>query len=79
MTTTALIMMIVAMLTLWGGLAASIDHLVRTPEVVVDEGDDRPAERRSCDKTQKDKEPRSQAFCSDVQRYRPDKRILLRE
>ena len=40
MTTTALIMMIVAMVTLWGGLAASIVHLVRTPEKVVDEGDD---------------------------------------
>ena len=40
MTTTALIMMIIAMLTLWGGLAATIVHLVRTPEVVVDEGDD---------------------------------------
>ncbi|MHA6513594.1 methionine/alanine import family NSS transporter small subunit [Tessaracoccus sp. Z1128] len=40
MTTTALIMMIVAMLTLWGGLAASLVHLLRSPEVVVDEGDD---------------------------------------
>lgn len=40
MTTTALIMMIVAMLTLWGGLAAAVIHLVRTPEKVVDEGDD---------------------------------------
>ena len=40
MTTTALIMMIIAMLTLWGGLAASIVHLVRTPEGVVDEGHD---------------------------------------
>ncbi|VEP40110.1 MULTISPECIES: methionine/alanine import family NSS transporter small subunit [Tessaracoccus] len=40
MTATALIMMIVAMLTLWGGLAAAIVHLVRSPEVIVDEGDD---------------------------------------
>lgn len=40
MTTTATIMMIVAMATLWGGLGISIVHLLRSPEVVVDEGDD---------------------------------------
>ena len=39
MSTAALIMMFVSMLTLWGGLAMAIVHLVRTPEVVVDEGD----------------------------------------
>ncbi|MHA7861617.1 methionine/alanine import family NSS transporter small subunit [Tessaracoccus sp. Y36] len=39
MTSTAITMMIIAMLTLWGGLAAAVVHLVRTPEVVVDEGD----------------------------------------
>ena len=40
MTTTAIIMMIVSMLTLWGGLAAAIVHLRGVPEVVVDEGDE---------------------------------------
>lgn len=40
MTATAVIMMIVAMVTLWGGLAAAVVHLLRTPEVVVDEGDE---------------------------------------
>ncbi|MBB1483205.1 methionine/alanine import family NSS transporter small subunit [Tessaracoccus sp. MC1865] len=39
MTPIAITMMIIAMLTLWGGLAAAVVHLVRTPEVVVDEGD----------------------------------------
>ncbi|HJE52133.1 MAG TPA: methionine/alanine import family NSS transporter small subunit [Tessaracoccus flavescens] len=39
MTVPALIMMFVSMLTLWGGLALSIVHLMRTPERVVDEGD----------------------------------------
>ncbi|GAA4894742.1 hypothetical protein GCM10025789_10130 [Tessaracoccus lubricantis] len=40
MTPTALTMMIIAMLTLWGGLLTAVVHLLRTPEVVVDEGDD---------------------------------------
>lgn len=39
MTTSALIMMIVSMATLWGGLAAAVVHLLRTPDRVVDEGD----------------------------------------
>lgn len=40
MTTAATIMMIVSMATLWGGLGVAIVHLLRTPEVVVDEGDE---------------------------------------
>lgn len=39
MTATATIMMIIAITTLWGGLGAAIVHLLRTPEVIVDEGD----------------------------------------
>lgn len=40
MTATAITMMIVSMLALWGGLLLAVIHLIRTPEVVVDEGDD---------------------------------------
>ncbi len=32
MSTSAIVMMIVAMATIWGGLALSIRHLVRHPE-----------------------------------------------
>lgn len=37
MTTTAIIMMIVAMVTVWGGLALAIVNLARHPEVADDE------------------------------------------
>lgn len=40
MTGAAMTMMIISMLTLWGGLAAAIRHLKQTPERVVDEGDE---------------------------------------
>ncbi len=40
MTPIATAMMIISMAALWGGLGVSIVHLLRTPEVVVDEGDD---------------------------------------
>lgn len=32
MSTSAIVMMIVAMITIWGGLLAAIIHLVRHPE-----------------------------------------------
>lgn len=32
MSTSAVVMMIVAMITIWGGLAAAIVHLMRHPE-----------------------------------------------
>lgn len=37
MTSTAIIMMIVAMVTVWGGLTAGIINLARHPEVAEDE------------------------------------------
>jgi len=37
MTTTAIVMMIVAMVTVWGGLAAAIVNLARHPETAEDE------------------------------------------
>ncbi|WP_309081190.1 methionine/alanine import family NSS transporter small subunit [Zhihengliuella sp.] len=33
MTTTAIIMMIIALVTVWGGLAAALAHLSRHPEL----------------------------------------------
>jgi len=36
-TTTAVVMMIVAMVTVWGGLALAVVNLVRHPEVADDE------------------------------------------
>jgi hypothetical protein len=44
MTTTAIIMMIVAMLTVWGGLVAAIVNLARHPEVADDEPEAPPVE-----------------------------------
>lgn len=40
MTPIAITMMIISMLTLWGGLAAAVLHLRQAPDVVVDEGED---------------------------------------
>lgn len=40
MTPIAITMLIVSVLTLWGGLLAAVVHLKRAPERVVDEGDD---------------------------------------
>jgi cell division protein FtsX len=37
MTTTAIIMMIVAMVTVWGGLVLAVVNLARHPEVAEDE------------------------------------------
>ncbi|PKI90724.1 putative methionine/alanine importer small subunit [Actinomycetales bacterium SN12] len=37
MTTTAVVMMIVAMVTVWGGLALAVVNLVRHPEAAEDE------------------------------------------
>ncbi|MGX1793098.1 methionine/alanine import family NSS transporter small subunit [Microbacterium sp.] len=37
MTPTAVVMMIVAMVTVWGGLAVAVVNLVRHPEVAEDE------------------------------------------
>lgn len=37
MTTTAIIMMIIAMVTVWGGLIAAIVNLARHPEVADDD------------------------------------------
>jgi len=37
MTATAIVMMIVAMLTVWGGLVAAIVNLARHPEAIEDE------------------------------------------
>lgn len=39
MTTTAIIMMIIAMVTVWGGLIAAIMNLARHPEVAETEPD----------------------------------------
>ncbi|GGD88633.1 methionine/alanine import family NSS transporter small subunit [Microbacterium murale] len=39
MTTTAIIMMIIAMVTVWGGLIAAIVNLARHPEVAETEPD----------------------------------------
>jgi hypothetical protein len=37
MTTTAIVMMIIAMVTVWGGLVAAIVNLARHPEVAENE------------------------------------------
>lgn len=44
MTTPAIIMMIIALLTVWGGLAAAVINLARHPEVADDEPEVAPAE-----------------------------------
>lgn len=44
MTTPAIIMMVIALLTVWGGLAAAIINLARHPEVADDEPEVLPTE-----------------------------------
>lgn len=44
MTTPAIIMMIIALVTVWGGLAAAIINLARHPEVAEDEPESAPVE-----------------------------------